>query len=154
MKIGIIYSKSKSVTKKSCIILSDKLKAKVQLIPINKAKNNCILEYNMIIIASTPENRSVKQYINRNIKTLKEKPFGLIINCDKEECSDLLTKTFSEELLSNSLITSNFGYELDEKSFIDKRKINKEHENIPVLNLNEINYFADFINKIIDKRVD
>ena len=49
MNIGIIYSTSKKSTKKACKILSSKLNADVKMIPIDKAKTNCILKYNFII---------------------------------------------------------------------------------------------------------
>lgn len=40
---------------------------------------------------------------------------------------------------------------------LKKRKINKltkNGEELPILNLNEINKFADYINNMIEKRVD
>ena len=168
MKIAIIYSTSSKSTKKSCKILSSKIKAKVQLIPIEKAKTACLLKYNYIIIASSAYNGKVqtalKRYISRNIKTLKEKPIGLILNCeDKIDIEDRLNKTFTEELVNSSFINSNFGYELnpDDGNIIENRKINntidsykKEGKRLPTLNMNEIDRFADYINNMIEKRVD
>jgi len=87
MKIGIIYTTLNKSTKKSCEILSDKINADVQLIPVEKAKTECILKYNFIIIAGSAINakvqRNLKLYISHNIKNLKEKPLGLIINCEE-----------------------------------------------------------------------
>lgn len=45
MKIAIIYSTSSGITKKAAKILSNKIKAKIQLIPIEKAKTACLLKY-------------------------------------------------------------------------------------------------------------
>lgn len=90
--------------------------------------------------------------------TLKEKPTALIVNCSEDnDIHSKLEKTFTKELLDTSYIASNFGYELDENNFIEKRKINKltkNGEELPILNLNEINKFADYINNMIEKRVD
>lgn len=165
MKIGIFYTTSNKSTKKSCKILSGKLNADTQLIPIKKAKDECILKYNFIILAASAINAkvqsSLKIYISRNIKNLKEKPIGLIINC--EEDIDRFDKTFTNDLVNSSRINSNFGFELDldETNFIEKRKTNKlirKYENnnkeLPSINLKEIDKFADYINNLIEKRVD
>ena len=168
MKIGIIYSTSSKNTKNACKILSNKIKASVQLIPIEKAKTACLLKYNFIILAGSAYNGKVqselKRYISRNMKTLKEKPIALVMNCEEGiDTKDRLNKTFSEELVETSLVSSNFGYELhaDEGNFIEKRKTNniikkykQDGKSLPILNLNEIDKFADYINDMIDKRVD
>lgn len=168
MKIAIIYSTSSITTKKACKILSSKIKAKVQLIPIEKAKTACLLKYNFIILAGSAYNgkvqSSLKRYISRNIKTLQEKPIALVMNCEEGiDTRDRLNKIFTEELVNSSVINSNFGYELnpDEGNFIEKRKINniienykKDGKSLPVLNIDEIDNFADYINNLIEKRVD
>lgn len=168
MKIAIIYSTSNKSTKKACKILSSKIKAQVQLIPIGKAKSACLLKYNYIVLAASAYNGNVqgafKRYISRNIKTLKEKPIALIINCEEEiDTKDRFNKTFTEELVNSSFINSNFGFELDtnDGNIIEKRKINniinnykKEGKKLPMLNMDEIDKFADYINNMIDKRVD
>ena len=168
MKIAIIYSTSSESTKKSCKLLSDKLESDVQLIPIEKAKSECILKYNFLILAGSAYNgkvqSSLKIYISRNMKTLKEKPLALAINCEEDiEIKDRLNKTFSEELVNSSCISSNFGYELNpnEGNFIEKRKTNniietyrKNGKSLPSLNIDEINKFADYINNMIEQRVD
>lgn len=168
MKIGIIYSTSSKTTKKACKILSSKINANVQLIPIEKAKTACLLKYNYIILAGSAYNGKVqsalKRYISRNIKTLKEKPVALVLNCEEGiDTKDRLNKTFTEELVNSSQINSNFGYELnpDEGNFMEKRKINsmindyrKNGKELPMLNMDEIDKFADYINNMINKRVD
>lgn len=168
MKIGIIYSTSSKTTKKACKILSSKINANVQLIPIEKAKTACLLKYNYIILAGSAYNGKVqsalKRYISRNIKTLKEKPIALVLNCEEGiDTKDRLNKTFTEELVNSSQINSNFGYELnpDEGNFMEKRRINsmindyrKNGKELPMLNMDEIDKFADYINNMINKRVD
>lgn len=168
MKIAIIYSTSSRTTKKACKILSSKISANVQLIPIEKAKTACLLKYNFIILAGSAMNGKVqsalKRYVSRNIKTLKEKPVALVLNCEEGiDTRDRLNKTFTEELVDSSYINSNFGYELDpeEGNLIEKRRINKiinnyqkEGKDLPVLNMDEIDKFADYINNMIKKRVD
>lgn len=167
MKIAIIYSTSSRSTKKACKLLSDKIKANVRLIPIEKAKTACLLKYNFIILAGSAYNGKVqnalKQYISRNMKTLKEKPIALVMNCEEGiDTRDRLNKAFSEELVETSFINSNFGYELnpDEGNFIERRKTNnlikeykKDGKSLPVLNIDEIDKFADYINDMIEKRV-
>ena len=98
------------------------------------------------------------------MKTLKEKPLALAINCEEDiDIKGRLNKTFSEELVISSCISSNFGYELNpnEGNFIEKRKTNnlietyKENgKSLPSLNIDEIDKFADYINNMIEQRVD
>ena len=168
MKIAIIYSTSSRATKKACKILSSKINASVQLIPIEKAKTACLLKYNFIILAGSAMNGKVqsalKRYISRNIKTLQEKPIALVLNCEEGiDTRDILNKTFTEELVNSSYINSNFGYELnpEDGNIIEKRKTNnlindyrKQGKDLPVLNMDEIDNFADYINDMIKKRVD
>ena len=168
MKIAIIYSTTSKNTKNACKILSSKIKGNVQLIPIEKAKTACLLKYNFIVLAGSAYNGKVqsalKRYISRNMKTLKEKPIALVLNCEEGiDTKDRLNKTFSEELVNSSSISSNFGYELDpdEGNFIEKRRMKnlineykRDGKNLPMLNMDEIDKFADYINDMIDKRVD
>lgn len=168
MKIAIIYSTSSKTTKKACKILSSKINANVQLIPIEKAKTACLLKYNFIILAGSALNGKVqstlKRYISRNMKTLQEKPIALVLNCEEGiDTRDRLNRTFTEELVNSSYINSNFGYELDPEdgNIIEKRRINnlinnyqKQGKDLPVLNMDEIDKFADYINNMIKKRVD
>ena len=151
MKIAIIYSTSSRATKKACKILSSKINASVQLIPIEKAKTACLLKYNFIILAGSAMNGKVqsalKRYISRNIKTLQEKPIALVLNCEEGiDTRDRLNKTFTEELVNSSYINSNFGYELnpEDGNIIEKRKTNnlindyrKQGKDLPVLNMDE-----------------
>lgn len=165
MKIAIFYTTTNESTKKSCEILSGKVKADVKLIPITNAKTECILKYNYIILAASAIRGKVqsnlKLYISRSAQNLKEKPLALIINC--EDDVDRFDKTFTEELVNLSKIKSNFGYELNpnEGSYLEKRKTNKlikeytkNNKELPSLNIDEINKFADYINSIIEKRID
>ena len=168
MKIAIIYSTSSKSTKKSCELLSSKINADVILIPIEKVKSECLLKYNFIILAGSAYygkvQSSLKIFISRNIKTLMEKPTALVINCEDDiDTRERLNKTFTQELVDSSYISSNFGYELnsDEGNILDKRKIKKiidrykkDGKNLPMLHVNEINNFAECINKMIEKRVD
>lgn len=165
MKIAIIYSTNIRATKKAAKILSNKLNCQTQLIPIEKAKTACLLKYDYIILAGSINNGNVqgvlKRYISRNLKTLTEKPTALFLNCDENNEKNF-DKTFSEELVKSSFLKSNFGTEInkDEGNFFEKRyktrmisKYEKEGKNLPVLNLNEINQFADHINRVIDERI-
>lgn len=165
MKIAIIYSTYIRATKKAAKILSSKLNCQTQLIPIEKAKTACLLKYDYIILAGSINNGNVqgvlKRYISRNLKTLMEKPTALFLNCDENNEKNF-DKTFSEELVKSSFLKSNFGTEInkDEGNFFEKRyktrmisKYEKEGKNLPVLNLNEINQFADHINRVIDERI-
>ena len=165
MKIAIIYTTSNKSTKKSCNILADKINGDVKLVSVKNAKTECILKYDFIILAASTINGKVqselKIYISRNIKTLKYKPIALITNC--EENKNMFNKAFTEELVNESCIASNFGYELncDEGNYIEKvktkRLIQKYHDknkDLPSLNLTEIDKFANYINDMIEKRVD
>ncbi len=73
MKIAIIYSTSSGITKKAAKILSNKIKAKIQLIPIEKAKTACLLKYDFIIIPwKSPRNLKkihIQKYGNIDGKT-------------------------------------------------------------------------------------
>ena len=108
MKIAIIYSTSSGITKKAAKILSNKIKAKIQLIPIEKAKTACLLKYDFIILAGSLYHGKVqgtlKRYISRNMGTLMEKPVALFMNCDeKSNTKSHLNKTFSEQLVNHHL---------------------------------------------------
>ena len=165
MKIAIIYTSINESTKKSCEILKSKVKADVKLISIKNAKTECILKYNYIILAASAIRGKVqsdlKLYISRNAQNLKEKPLALIINSEYD--ADRFDETFTEELVNLSKIKSNFGYELNpnEGNYFEKRKTNKlieeyskNNKELPSLNFDEINKFADNINSTIEKRVD
>lgn len=165
MKIAIFYTTNNSSTRKSCEILSDRINEDVKLIEIGNAKSECILKYDFLILAGSAirgkVQTSLKTYISRNLKTLREKPIGLVINC--EEDIDRFNSTFGEELVKSSYIISNFGYELNpnEGNYIERRRTNKlidnytkNGESLPELNMNEIDKFASDINAMIEKRVD
>ena len=99
MKIAIIYSTLIEDSKKSAKILKDLINTEVILISIENVKDICLLKYNFIILgASTYNNKvqgSFKKYISRNIKTLKEKPIALVMNCEEGiDTKDRLNKTF------------------------------------------------------------
>lgn len=87
MKIAIIYSTSSGITKKAAKILSNKIKTKIQLIPIEKAKTACLLKYDFIILAGSLYHGKVqgtlKRYISRNMGTLMEKPVAA--KCSKRK---------------------------------------------------------------------
>lgn len=167
MKIAIIYSTNIRATKKAAKLLSQKLNCKTQLIPIEKAKTACLLKYNYIILAGSINQGKVqgvlKRYISRNLKTLMEKPTALFLNCDDSENNEKsFDKTFSEQLVNSSFLKSNFGTEIDksEGNFFEKRyktnlisKYEKEGKDLPMLNLNEIDHFANHINKMIEQRI-
>ena len=148
MKIAIIYSTLIDSTKKSALLLKELINSDVLLIPVENAKSECILKYNLIILAGSSYNSkvqtSLKIYISRNIKTLLEKPIGLYVNSDENlSIEDNLNKVFTKELIESSLISSNFGYELDSSigNFIERRKTKKlieNNENLPSLNIEEI----------------
>ena len=164
MKIAIIYSTLIDSTEKSALLLKELINSDVLLIPVEKAKSECILKYNLIILAGSSYNSkvqtSLKIYISRNIKTLLEKPIGLYVNSDENlSIEDNLNKVFTKELIESSLISSNFVYELDSSrgNFIERRKTKKlieNNENLPSLNIEEIKKYANFINNLIEKRVD
>lgn len=167
MKIAIIYSTSNRVTKKAAKILSNKINCKTQLIPIDKAKTACLLKYDFIILAGSIQNGKVqgtlKRYISRNLRTLMEKPIGLFINCDENQKTDEnLTKTFSEPIVESSFISSNFGNEIyeNEGNFIERlgktnliSKYKKQGKELPMLNINEIDHFANYINNLIEQQI-
>ncbi len=165
MKIAIIYSTSSRTTKKASKILEKKINCQTQLIPIEKAKTACLLKYDFIILAGSINNGKVqgalKLYISRNIKTLKEKPIALFINCvDNNE--KIFDKTFSHDIVNSSVISSNFGDEINpnEGNFFEKRaknnlllKYKKEGKKLPMLNIKEIDKFATYINNIIEQSI-
>lgn len=164
MKIGIFYSTLIEDTEKSAEMLKELINAEVVPIPIDNAKDICILKYNFIILAASTYNgkvqASMKKYISRNLKTLLGKPHALYVNSD--ENLDLLTnlnKVFTTEIIESSFTCSNFGYNInaDTGNFIQRRKSKKIIENndeIPSLNEKEISKFAQTINELIEKRVD
>lgn len=165
MKIAIIYSTSSSTTKRAAEMLKGKLDCHTQLIPVQKAKNACLLKYDFIILGTSISKGRVqgemKRFISRNMKTLKERPVGLFINSPEDNESNF-DKAFSRELVESSLLVSDFGDEInpDEGGFLEKRgksslvsKYKKEGRKIPVLDMNEIDSFAGKINERIKRRI-
>lgn len=164
MKVAIFYSTLIEDTRKSAEILKDLINAEVITIPIDNAKVECLLKYNFIILGASTYNGKVqgsfKIYISRNIKTLLEKPIALYVNSDENsDMKDNLNKVFTPELIESSLVSGNFGYDIntDTGNFLERRrsrKILEKNENVPSLNIKEIENYANAINDIIKKRVD
>ena len=164
MKIAVIYSTLIDDTKTSAKLLKDLIDAEVVLISIKNAKDVCLLKYNFIILgASTFNNKvqnSFKVYTSRNIKTLLELPHALYVNSDENlDMKVNLNKVFTKEMIESSIVSSNFGYEInaDRGNFLKRRKSKKIIENsdeIPSLNKDKIEEFAKIINELIEKRVD
>ena len=164
MKTAIIYSTLIDDTKKSAKILKELIKSDVVLISIENVKDVCLLKYNFIILGASTYNGKVqglfKRYISRNIKTLLEKPHALYVNSDENLDMEFnLNKVFTREMIESSIVSSNFGYEInaDRGNFLKRRKSKKIIENsdeIPSLNKDKIEEFAKIINELIEKRVD
>ena len=83
MKIGIIYTTTNKSTKKSCKILESKVNADVNLIPIELAKNDCILKYNFIILAASALDGKVQSSLKRYLQK-HEKPKRKAIGIDNK----------------------------------------------------------------------
>ena len=164
MNIAIIYSTLIEDTKESAELLRDLINVEVRTIPIDNAKFECLLKYNYIILGASTYNgkvqNSLKIYISRNIKTLLGKPVGLYVNGDENlSLEDNLNKAFTPELIESSFIRGNFGYNIntDRGNFLERRKSKKileKSDEIPELNIKEIENYANEINDIIKKRVD
>ena len=103
---------------------------------------------------------AIKVYTSRNIKTLLELPHALYVNSDENLNMEVnLNKVFTREMIESSIVSSNFGYEInaDRGNFLKRRKSKKIIENsdeIPSLNKDKIEEFAKIINELIEKRVD
>ena len=127
-------------------------------------KDVCLLKYNFIILGGSTFNNKVqnsfKVYTSRNIKTLLELPHALYVNSDENLNMEVnLNKVFTREMIESSIVSSNFGYEInaDRGNFLKRRKSKKIIENIdeiPSLNKDKIEEFAKIINELIEKRVD
>lgn len=163
MKIVIFYSTLIEDTKESAKILKNLINAEVVLIPIERAKDECILKYNFIVLGASAYNgrvqNSFKIFISRNIKTLLGKPHALYVNGDENlDILYNLNKAFTPELIESSFACGNFGYNIntDRGNFLERRKSKKLIEKsgeIPSLNKEEIENYANRINDIIEKRV-
>lgn len=164
MKVAIIYSTLIEDTKISAELLKSLINAEVVLISIKNAKGTCLLKYNFIILGASAYNgkvqNSFKIFISRNIKTLLGKPVGLYVNGDENlDMIDNLNKAFTPELIESSMVSGNFGYNIntDTGNFIERRKskrILEKGDKVPCLNKGEIEDYANRINDIIEKRVD
>ena len=164
MKIAIIYSTLIEDSKESAKILKELINSEVVLISIKNVKDVCLLKYNFIILGGSTFNNKVqnsfKVYTSRNIKTLLELPHALYVNSDENLNMEVnLNKVFTSEMIESSIVSSNFGYEInaDRGNFLKRRKSKKIIENsdeIPSLNKDKIEEFAKIINELIEKRVD
>ena len=158
MKTIIVYGTKHGSAEKCSKLLKDKLQGEVVTVNIKKGNVPDITTFDNVIIGGSiymgQIRKEVKKFCAENLNVLKSKRVGLFI-CgmgDKEDITQL-NKSFPEELLTKAIAKEHFGGEIIFKNmnffegFIMK-KVNKSDKDVSKISEENINKFADLINKI------
>ena len=153
MKTLIIYDKINSSAESLSKEILDNINCEFKrAFPVNKAKDTCLIKYDFIILGGSIKRGNIpgnlKRYVERNRKTLKGKNFALFIICyDREKIDKYFYKSFSKELVS-ALYTQEYFLDKNNAGLFNNKnnmssdeikKLNKEHVNELINNINEIN---------------
>lgn len=126
--------------------------------PVNNAHDACLLKYDFIILGGSVSKRSIprelKQYVQRNMRTLKGKNIGIFITTyEKEKESKYLYKLYSKELVSSAYLTEFFYDENINTGFFSRPRTKTPNKGkINELNKSSIKSFIDKINELSARR--
>lgn len=157
MKTLIVYGTKHGTTEKCSKLLKDKLQGEVVVVNMKKEDVPDITSFDNIIIGGSiymgQIRKEIKGFCSKNLNVLKDKRVGLFIcGLNDKDVNTQLNSSFPEVLLTNAAAKENFGGEIIFKnmnffeSFIIK-KINKTDKDILKLSEENINKFAQLINK-------
>jgi len=158
MKTIIVYGTKYGSTEKCSKLLKDKLQGEVVTVNIKKGNVPDITTFDNVIIGGSiymgQIRKEVKKFCTKNLNVLKGKRVGLFI-CGMGDQEDItqLNKSFPEELLTKAVAKDHFGGEIIFKNmnffegFIMK-KVNKSDKDVSKISEENINKFANLINKI------
>ncbi len=158
MKTLIVYETLHGSSEKCSKILKEKLTHSADLHRLKENENIAIDEYDIIIIGGSIHmgviHTRVKNFVEMNFRKILNKPHGLFICC-MEQGENAMTQfdnAFPQKLRESALANGIFGGELIlkkmnlfEKNLI--KKITRLKHPLSNINLEEINKFAEKINK-------
>lgn len=151
MKTIIIYSSKYGCTEDCAKALKSKLNGDSILVNLKNARAVDFQQYDWIIIGGSiyvgKIQKEVKQFCERNLKTLLTKNIALFMCCTTpEQVNDFFKSNFPSELLAHAMQTTNFGGELrqEKMGFLERKltamiakaepmKTEILHENIDLL---------------------
>ncbi|MDP4151932.1 MAG: flavodoxin domain-containing protein [Bacillota bacterium] len=125
MKTLIVYASKSGTTEKCAQILAEKLSADVK----DAGKEKIDIEgYDTVIIGSSIRmgriQKSVKDFIDKNIGLLLKKKIGLFICCGfTENANQFFSANFPQNLLDSAIAKECFGGELDKNKLHGLDKI-------------------------------
>lgn len=162
MKILIAYGSKYGCTEKCAKILSQKLDAEVELCNLKNSKDVNVSNYELIIVGGSiyagKIRSEVTNFCKSNLNLLKNKETAFFICCmrEKDEAEKQLMGAIPKELLNDAISRGFFGWELiyTKMSFIDRfitKKIRKIEEDTSCISVDNINKFAEEINRHINK---
>ena len=164
MKTAIIYGTTTGTSRKIAKILASSLEGEAITIPVSKAKDECLLKYDFIIIGGSIHRgrvqSSIKSYVSRNQKTLRGINYGLYLSCLSETKGEkYLIDSFGEDIVDAAFIADTFGGELNpnEGNIITRQKTKRiikkweDSDRTPELKINRIENFVNVINTKIRK---
>ncbi|MBD5638643.1 flavodoxin domain-containing protein [Clostridium botulinum] len=158
MKTLIVYGTKHGTTEKCSKFLKDKLSGEVVIINIKRGNMPDIIVFNNIIIGGSiymgQIQKEVKNFCIENINVLKEKRVGIFIcGFNEKDVEPQLNNAFPKELLTNAVAKECFGGEFIFKNmnFFERfivKKVAKTHKDISKISEENINKFAQLINKM------
>jgi menaquinone-dependent protoporphyrinogen oxidase len=161
MKVLIVYETLHGTTEKCAKILKEKLKHSTDILSLKLNENIDLDEYDLIIIGGSIHmgviHTRIRQFIDSNLGILVRKPHGLYLCCMEqgENARLQFDHAYPEELRQSAIVNGLFGGEFNfkkmnvfEKKFT--RTVSRHHNSVSMLNLDEINQFADKIAGALD----
>lgn len=155
MRILIIYdnvnSKAEEISQEILENLDSEFK---RAFPVNKAHDACLLKYDFIIIGGSVSKRSIprnlKQYVQRNMRTLKGKNIGLFITTnEKDKESKYFYKLYSKELIGSAYLIEFFYDENINTGFFSRPRTKTVSKgNVDEINKKRLKGFIDKINEL------
>jgi len=158
MKTIIVYGTKYGTAEKCSKLLKAKLQGEVTLVNIKKESLPDITAFDNIIIGGSiymgQIRKEVKKFCTENLNVLKDKRVGLFIcGLSNEDVITPFKNSFPEVLLNNAIAKEHFGGEVVFKrmNFLEgfiMKKVAKTDKDVSKLSEENINKFAESVNKI------
>ena len=162
MKTLILYETLHGSSATCAKLLGERIDYKVDIVRLADNENIDTSQFDIVIIGGSIHmgviHTRVKNFVQKNIDLLLKKPHGLFLVCmeNGEVAKSQFENAFPENLRISSLTNGLFGGELlFKKMNLFQRgftkKVTKVKESISRINMNEIDRFAEEINRYIQK---
>jgi menaquinone-dependent protoporphyrinogen oxidase len=161
MKTLIVYETLHGSAERCAGLLKEKINHETEMVRLRDNENLDISNYDNIIVGGSIHmgviHTRVRDFVNRNLEALIEKPHGLYLCCMEqgETAKAQFNNAYPEELRRSSVINGLFGGEflvkkmnLFERNFT--KKVAKVNSTMSRINLGEIDKFARRISQLAD----